>query len=153
MLHFEYGEFFRFDIRTFKTIKCLNKRNYSLNQTLMKEKHACITTMIKTKEDPQILSTIILFVQNKNAITKIVNFLITNFSSCIIQIDIKQSFVNFIQITLKNVIIKVSALLHIHKIKSLKISSLFIYLKKTTISTFTSTKLFGVRSLKSIFLI
>lgn len=119
----------------------------------MKEKHVCITTTIKTNEDPRILSTIILFVPNKNAITRIVNFLITNFSSCIIQIDIKQSFVNFIQITLKNAIIKVSALLPIRKIKSLRTLSLYIYLKKITTFTFTSIKLFGVPLLKSIFLI
>ena len=86
----------------------------------MKEKHVCITTTIKTNEDPQILSTTILFVPNKNATTRIVNFLITNFSSCIIQIDTRQNSVNFIQIILKNVIIKVSALLHIHKIKLLR---------------------------------
>lgn len=86
----------------------------------MKEKHVCIITTIKTNEDPQILSTTILFVPNKNATTRIVNFLITNFSSCIIQIDTRQNSVNFIQIILKNVIIKVSALLHIHKIKLLR---------------------------------
>lgn len=86
----------------------------------MKGKHACTIIMIKIKEDHQILSTIILFVPNKNAIMRIANFRIINFSSCTIQIDIKLNFVNFSQITSKNVITKVSVLLLIRKIKSLK---------------------------------
>lgn len=152
MLHFEYGEFFRFDIRTFKTIKCLNKRNSFLKQILINEKHVFITITTKISVDHQISSTIILFVPNKNAIMKFVNFPITNFSSCTIQIVTKLNSVSFIQIILKNVIIKVFVLLHIHKAKSSKILSLSIYLKKTLTFTFTSIKLFGVHLLKSTFL-
>ena len=115
----------------------------------MKEKHVFTIIMIKIKEDLQIFNTIILFVQNKNVTIKIVNFHIINFNNFIIQIDIKLNFVNFIQITSINVTTKISVLLHIHKIKSYKISNSFIYMKKTLISIFSNTKLFGVHLLKS----
>jgi len=117
----------------------------------MKERHAFIIIMIKIKEDLLTFNTIILFVLNKNVTIKIVNFHIINFNNFIIQIDIKLNFVNFTQITSINATIKISALLHILKIKSYKISNSFIYMKKTLIFIFLNTKLFGVHLLKSMF--
>ena len=73
--------------------------------------------MIRIREDRQTLSTIILFVQNKNVTIKRVSFRIINWSSCIIQIGIRQNFANFTPPISKNATIKVFARLPIPKIK------------------------------------
>ena len=117
----------------------------------MNVKHATIITMIKIKEDHQTLYTVTFIVINKNATTKTVNFHITNSNSFIIQIVTKLNFVSFIPIISKIVITKTFAHLPIRRIKSSKISNWFIYLRKTMIFTSISTRLFGVRLRKSIF--
>lgn len=88
---------------------------------LIKEKLVFIIIMIKIKEDHQIFNIVMFIVRGKNVKINFVNLHIINFNSFIIQIDIRRNFVNFLQIILKNVNIKVSAHLLTHKIKLHKI--------------------------------
>lgn len=115
----------------------------------MKEKPAYIITTTRINEDPLTFNTVTFSVTNKNVTTQIATLPITNWSNFTTQTDTKPNFANFIQTKSTNVTTKAFVHLHILKMKSSKISILFIYKKRQPSFICTNIKQFGVHSLRS----
>jgi len=118
----------------------------------MNEKHVFIITMTRISEDLQIFPIVTFFAIKKNVQTSFAHFHIISSNSCTILTDTKRNFVNFIQKILISATIKAFAHLPIHRTKSSKTLSLFIYSKRTQTFTSTSSRQYGVLLHKSIFI-